>query len=674
MTLNQLKALFVSIGNAHFFIKSIEYGLPPSKVEAITDETIYPALYVVHEDSVQLTNTVQRTFKLIVCDLVNTDKSNHDEVESDTEQTLSDIIKILRQESDEYDVVGEPTITPFKDRYGDAVSGNEATVVIETLYNSGFCDIPSNIFGYPGVTSNIGTPLNIFDCNSLSSCSSFTSLQNTVASLSTNLANHGLPQVLAINNLANQNILMNTTNKIITNNGGGQLELDGGGLLNTVYLSNDSGGFAKSYLSFDENIYGLNNYINLVANDTSTNSVLGNVTIGLYSSDISSFRSYMELSTTSTKLTYQSNNISIGSTNITHNTPESIFNGTVNLYGNLKLSGYYSIQGLDSTSVFRDLIKWTSGDNITIQGRPGVTDININPSLVSTAGLIVKSNGDVGVGVTTPLSKLHIEKTSTQLRLSYNSSSYQTFYVDSYGDMYITSLGNTNKISANSFVHINNINNDRKILFSRIGGNDYSFEHDVSSFYLYNNTTGQINLRLFNNGNLTIGYTSSNLNQIYGTTRINYSSGVYQSIIVNQYGDLSINSLNNNNSIQINSRLEVYNNNPSDDTKIRFTKTGTNIFAICQNASSLYFSKISGGYFLFMNNNGTLGLGNTSTNININGYSTAGIYGGGSGVIYIGNATTIPTSNPSGGGLLYIEAGALKYRGSSGTVTTIALA
>jgi hypothetical protein len=33
---------------------------------------------------------------------------------------------------------------------------------------------------------------------------------------------------------------------------------------------------------------------------------------------------------------------------------------------------------------------------------------------------------------------------------------------------------------------------------------------------------------------------------------------------------------------------------------------------------------------------------------------------------------TAPTANPSGGGVLYVESGALKYRGSSGTVTTIA--
>jgi hypothetical protein len=47
-------------------------------------------------------------------------------------------------------------------------------------------------------------------------------------------------------------------------------------------------------------------------------------------------------------------------------------------------------------------------------------------------------------------------------------------------------------------------------------------------------------------------------------------------------------------------------------------------------------------------------------------------FGGGVRVIGIINATTVPTSNPSGGGILYVESGALKYRGSSGTVTTIA--
>jgi hypothetical protein len=58
--------------------------------------------------------------------------------------------------------------------------------------------------------------------------------------------------------------------------------------------------------------------------------------------------------------------------------------------------------------------------------------------------------------------------------------------------------------------------------------------------------------------------------------------------------------------------------------------------------------------------NGRVGLGGSS-------------FGSGAGsLMFISNAVTVPTTNPTGGGILYAEGGALKYRGSSGTVTTIA--
>jgi hypothetical protein len=48
-----------------------------------------------------------------------------------------------------------------------------------------------------------------------------------------------------------------------------------------------------------------------------------------------------------------------------------------------------------------------------------------------------------------------------------------------------------------------------------------------------------------------------------------------------------------------------------------------------------------------------------------------GSFGGGAKVISISNGTA-PSSTPTGGGILYVESGALKFKGSSGTVTTIA--
>jgi hypothetical protein len=61
-----------------------------------------------------------------------------------------------------------------------------------------------------------------------------------------------------------------------------------------------------------------------------------------------------------------------------------------------------------------------------------------------------------------------------------------------------------------------------------------------------------------------------------------------------------------------------------------------------------------------------------STNLSI--FASPGSFGGGTQMIFIANTSGTPGGTPSGGGLLYVEAGSLKFKGSSGTVTTIAAA
>jgi hypothetical protein len=56
------------------------------------------------------------------------------------------------------------------------------------------------------------------------------------------------------------------------------------------------------------------------------------------------------------------------------------------------------------------------------------------------------------------------------------------------------------------------------------------------------------------------------------------------------------------------------------------------------------------------------------------GFRTKSQFGAGRGVIGIANAAVAPSANPAGGGILYVEDGALKYRGPNGTVTVIASA
>jgi hypothetical protein len=49
--------------------------------------------------------------------------------------------------------------------------------------------------------------------------------------------------------------------------------------------------------------------------------------------------------------------------------------------------------------------------------------------------------------------------------------------------------------------------------------------------------------------------------------------------------------------------------------------------------------------------------------------------GGSSGpILALDNVTAAPTLSPTSGGVIYVENGALMYRGSSGTVTQLALA
>lgn len=81
----------------------------------------------------------------------------------------------------------------------------------------------------------------------------------------------------------------------------------------------------------------------------------------------------------------------------------------------------------------------------------------------------------------------------------------------------------------------------------------------------------------------------------------------------------------------------------------------------------LYNSSATGATRIFANSAAVI---NCLPTANL-GFRTATIGTSGVGVFAIANGTA-PTTSPAGVGQLYVEAGVLKYRGSSGTVTTIA--
>jgi hypothetical protein len=90
-------------------------------------------------------------------------------------------------------------------------------------------------------------------------------------------------------------------------------------------------------------------------------------------------------------------------------------------------------------------------------------------------------------------------------------------------------------------------------------------------------------------------------------------------------------------------------------------------------SSTGIISSLNGiGTPFFTNSAGSTVIATTSGSRNLQLFSATLSVGGGSSVLGIANAVTAPTTDPVGGGILYSEGGALKYRGSGGAVTNIA--
>lgn len=144
-----------------------------------------------------------------------------------------------------------------------------------------------------------------------------------------------------------------------------------------------------------------------------------------------------------------------------------------------------------------------------------------------------------------------------------------------------------------------------------------------------------------------------------GATTVTASSGFIGPYIASPGANISTTGLVRGSNSQV--LVSGRNDGGSDDVRclsfgVEFTdyvEIGSSAFA---NGISLATSA-SGNIVMLTNNISLFALGS---------------YGGGEFMVYIANARTLPSSNPSDGGYLFADNGALKWRGSAGTVTTLA--
>ena len=160
-------------------------------------------------------------------------------------------------------------------------------------------------------------------------------------------------------------------------------------------------------------------------------------------------------------------------------------------------------------------------------------------------------------------------------------------------------------------------------------------------------TAGSERLRIDSSGNLGLGVTPST-----------WTSGNYLGFQIGKSGSLS-------------ARVSVNQTNFSENV---YHDGG---FKYLSSAAASSYQQAAGIHYWFTAPSGTAGNAITFTqaltltaaaNLLLGGTSDPG----GAKVLYIANGTAPGT--PSGGGVLYVDGGALKYKGSSGTVTTLAAA
>jgi hypothetical protein len=313
------------------------------------------------------------------------------------------------------------------------------------------------------------------------------------------------------------------------------------------------------------------------------------------------------------------------------------------------------------------------------------------------------STDRVGVGTSGPDAKLDVLSTATQLRLTYTDGSvYSEVLTDSSGNTTFSNTGsqasytqsragstlqmyvyNSDAANAASHAQLGAVSGgvsggDPYILFSVVGGSAWSFGIDNSASDMLKVsaattigtsdcltiTTGGIvtiaqtlvvgtsegtsltqHLGVFNAGTATIGWRDTT-NDVEGAVQA-ASSGVFIGAATNHPFNIFANStvywtcssgglittgvggwIGNEPGADVDFRWE------SDDESYCLMVEGTlNNIVLCANAEP-GFNSMDGGVFL-------------------------------------AEANVVPSGNPTGGGYIYVESGALKYRGTSGTITTL---
>lgn len=140
-THNQILKAFTDFCTAHKQINSF-YSGKNWNFQAKTN--IYPAVIMMPIPSTVQTGKVVLSYTIFATDILKTDRSNLDEIYSDTFQIITDIISYFRDNDNFSFWIAEEVVNvePFEDTDDDLLCGWSAVIPIEFPYTSNTCVIP----------------------------------------------------------------------------------------------------------------------------------------------------------------------------------------------------------------------------------------------------------------------------------------------------------------------------------------------------------------------------------------------------------------------------------------------------------------------------------------------------------------------------------------------------
>lgn len=109
-----------------------------------TLNNIYPAVIMLPQPSRIEMGQYLFTFNIFVCDLLNEDMSNIDEIYSDTAQIIGDMVAYFKDNDDYEFYLDESSVElqPSDETLDDIVAGWVATINIQVPYSGSTCGLP----------------------------------------------------------------------------------------------------------------------------------------------------------------------------------------------------------------------------------------------------------------------------------------------------------------------------------------------------------------------------------------------------------------------------------------------------------------------------------------------------------------------------------------------------